>query len=79
MGISRKVACSWKNKGSDAGRDFRQRWDDAMETAVELLEGEARRRALHGREEPVFHQGEERARVPEYSDALKAHKPQRGV
>ena len=41
-----------------------------METAVALLEGEARRRALHGREEPVFHQGEEVARVTKYSDNL---------
>ena len=80
VGVSRKVAYSWKNKDSAKGRDFRRRWDEAIETAVDVLEGEARRRALTGVREPVFYKGEEIAEVSKYSDTLlifllKAHRP----
>lgn len=37
----------------DSDPDFAEAWDDALETAIDMLEGEARRRALHGYEEFV--------------------------
>jgi hypothetical protein len=38
--------------------DFAAAWDDAKEQAADLLEEEAHRRAYHGVDEPVIHQGE---------------------
>ena len=81
VGISRKVAYSWKNKDSAKGRDFRRRWDAAIETAVDVLEAEARRRALKGVEKGVYHKGKEVAVERNYSDTLlifllKAHRPE---
>lgn len=60
--------------------EFAEAWEDAIEQGVEALEYEARRRALHGTEEPVFHQGLEVGTVRKYSDTLtifllKAHRP----
>ena len=80
VGVSRKVAYSWKNKDSAKGRDFRRRWDEAIEVAVDVLEAEARRRALTGVREPVFYKGKEITIVSKYSDTLlifllKAHRP----
>lgn len=59
---------------------FAEAWDSAIEQGVEALEFEARRRALHGTEEPVFHRGLEVGTVRKYSDTLtifllKAHRP----
>jgi hypothetical protein len=53
--------------------DFQAAWDEALETACDRLELEARRRAHDGVDEPVIYKGElcgirvndERARVPE--------------
>jgi hypothetical protein len=61
---------------------FRQSWDEAVEIATDLLEKEARRRALDGWEEPVFYRGEEIGKTRLYSDRmlellLKAHRPDR--
>ena len=66
----------------DANADFAKAWEEAVEIGVEALEDEARRRAYDGVEEPVFHKGEEVARVRKYSDVLlmfliKAHKPEK--
>lgn len=38
--------------------DFRAAWEDALETATDALESEARRRALEGIREPVIYQGQ---------------------
>lgn len=38
--------------------DFRAAWDDAKEASADLLEKEARRRAVDGLEEPIIHKGE---------------------
>lgn len=62
--------------------DFAAVWDEAIETAVEVLELEARRRALEGTDRPVFHKGKKCGAVREFSDTLmifllKAHKPER--
>lgn len=37
--------------------DFKASWDEALEDAYDMLEGEARRRAFEGVEEPVIYQG----------------------
>lgn len=42
----------------DADDDFRDEWDNAIEIGVDALEGEARRRALHGHKEVILYKGE---------------------
>ncbi len=59
---------------------FRAAWDSALEVATELLELEARRRALEGCERAVYYKGVECGRIREYSDALmmfllRSHRP----
>lgn len=59
---------------------FAERWDEALNEAVDLLEAEAHRRAFRGTEEPVFYKGDEVGYVTKYSDGLaqfllKAHRP----
>jgi hypothetical protein len=55
---------------------FAAEWADALERAADVLEGEARRRAFEGVEEPVFGSlgqgrgGGEIGRVRKYSDVL---------
>lgn len=61
-----------------ADKDFAAKWDYALETAADLLEAEALRRAVHGVQKPVFGRvgAGESARtevvghVTEYSDNL---------
>ena len=68
------------------GRDprFAEAWESAIEEAVDLLEAEARRRAIKGvkRVKGVYYQGDRIATetIVEYSDTLmalllKAHRP----
>ena len=62
--------------------EFAVAWSERIEAAVQSLEGEARRRALDGVEEPIYHQGEQCGTVRRYSDTLmifllKAHRPER--
>lgn len=62
--------------------DFASDWTDALETAVDSLEAEARRRAVDGVDAPHFHQGSVAGTVKKYSDTLlmfllKAHRPER--
>ncbi|MEK0313735.1 hypothetical protein [Cohnella sp. 56] len=45
-------------------------FESAKEEAAEYLEQEARRRAVHGVDEPVFYQGEAVGKVRKYSDTL---------
>jgi hypothetical protein len=54
----------------DEDPEFREAWDQALETAADTIEAEARRRAFDGVDEPVFYQGEEVAIVKRYSDNL---------
>lgn len=59
---------------------FNERYDEALQEGVDLLEHEAHRRAFKGVDEPVFHKGEECGKVRKYSDPLtmfllKAHRP----
>jgi hypothetical protein len=62
--------------------DFAERWDEALELALDLMELEARRRALHGTERPVYQGGKLVGTIREYSDTLmifllKAYRPER--
>jgi hypothetical protein len=55
---------------------------EADEDAIELLEGEALRRAVQGTERTVYYQGRECGRMREYSDnllmfLLKGRKPEK--
>ena len=64
----------------DCSPKFKSDWDEAIDIAVDLLEGEARRRAIEGVLEPVFQQGKKVGVIRRYSDKLlelllKAHKP----
>ncbi len=49
---------------------FAAQWDDALEEATDLLEAEARRRALTGIDKPMFFKGEVVASTKKYSDPL---------
>ena len=58
---------------------FRHRWDEALEQAMDLLEGEARRRAT-GMKRDVYYAGEVVGQESVYSDTLlmflmRAHRP----
>lgn len=68
----------YKHRKDDAL--FAERWDEAINEAVDMLEAEAHRRAFQGTEEPVFYKGDEVGYVRKYSDSLtmfllKAHRP----
>ena len=63
-------------KARKANPDFAQAWDEALETASDLLEAEARRRGVAGVPEPilykgqlVFHEGKQVV-MRRYSDGL---------
>lgn len=61
---------------------FAERWEEALQEGIDLLEHEAHRRAFRGVEEPVFYQGSECGSVTKYSDQLamfllKAHRPEK--
>lgn len=50
--------------------EFAEAWDNALEDGFDDLEAEARRRALEGYDEPVYHGGEQVGFVRRYSDTL---------
>ncbi len=64
-GISRQTAYNWREDPL-----FALAWKHALEDASDLLEEEARRRAYHGVDKPVFYQGDECGQIREYSDTL---------
>lgn len=71
---------AYQLKAADPG--FAAEWADALETAIDALDAEARRRALDGVETPHFHQGRVAGTVRKYSDTLlmfllRAHRPER--
>jgi hypothetical protein len=75
-GIGRSTAYEWR--AGDAA--FAAQWAEAEETATDALEAEARKRAVDGWDEPVFHQGAPCGTVRKYSDRmleilLKGHRP----
>lgn len=74
--IGRQYA--YQARGADAA--FKAAWDEAVEISTELMEEEARRRAVEGTLRPVFQGGKLVGKVKEYSDTLlifllKARKP----
>lgn len=66
IGISRTTVFQWKRDDET----FYARWVEAIDEGTDLLEAEARRRAVEGIDEPVFYQGVECAVVRKYSDGL---------
>ena len=61
--------------------DFAAQWDEALEEGSDLLEAEARRRAVTGVDKPVYYKGEVVGSITQYSDRLlmfllRAHRPQ---
>lgn len=66
IGCSRSGVYEQRNNDPE----FSAAWDVALEVAADALEAEARRRALDGVEEPVFHRGETCGYVRKYSDTL---------
>ncbi len=61
---------------------FVTRWNEAIEEAVERLEGEAFRRSVDGYDKPVYYRGRRVGSIKRYSDALlvlllKAHRPEK--
>lgn len=77
--ISRTIAYEHKKESAE----FSQRWEEAMDTAVDSLEFEAWRRAAKGVRKPAgWYQGIPGGYVQEYSDTLlifllKAHRPEK--
>ena len=65
-GVGRSTVYEWRDK--DEG--FALEWDTALEAASDVLEAEARRRAVEGVSEPVYYQGEVAGHVKRYSDVL---------
>ena len=75
-GISRPEAYKARNRN----KTFRRLWNEALEEAVDLLDGEARRRAT-GMKRDIYHAGVVVGQENVYSDSLlmfllKAHRPQ---
>ena len=73
--ISRSTAYVWR----DADDAFKALWDEALEAGIDLLEDEARRRAVEGVERPVVAMGKiarnddgSVLKIREYSDTLLA-------
>ena len=60
----------WRRKKSDP--DFAAAIDEAIDMATDKLEAEARRRAVEGIEEPVYHMGQIVGKRIVYSDPLMA-------
>lgn len=78
-GIDRVSHYRWANN-QDSWPEYPDKFQEAHAEAIEVLEAEARRRAVHGTAKPVFYQGEQCGTVQEYSDTLlifllKAAKP----
>lgn len=77
-GLSRQYAYVLREQDPD----FAEAWDGALDEAVDALELEARRRAVEGVEQPVFHAGKLIGTRRVYSDRLlifllQAHRPER--
>lgn len=65
-GIGRSTVYEWREKDGT----FAKEWDTALADASDVLEAEARRRAVEGTQEPVFYQGVKVDTVRKYSDLL---------
>ena len=65
-GYKRRTIYDWR----DADVEFRDRWDEAISSAVEAMEAEADRRGIEGTLKPVFYKGVECGYIREFSDTL---------
>jgi hypothetical protein len=77
-GVSRSTA--YRVRATDD--EFAEAWEDAIDEAVDALEGEAHRRAVEGTLEPVYQGGKQVGEIRKYSDTLlifllKAHRPEK--
>lgn len=77
-GIARRTHYDWL----ESDPVYAEAFAEAQEKAIDLLELEARRRALEGVDEPVFYKGVEVGAVRKYSDTLlifllKGYRPER--
>jgi hypothetical protein len=75
--VGRRTAYHWREDAP-----FKADWDEALQDACDLLEKEARRRAVDGWDEPIFQKGGLVGTVRKYSDRmlellLGAHRPER--
>lgn len=66
----------------DRSPAFAERWDDAVDDGVDVLEAEAFLRASSGRDKPVYYQGNVVGTVKDYSDSmlmflLRANRPEK--
>jgi len=59
---------AYRLRKSDA--KFKERWDEAIEAAVESMELECRRRAVDGVKKPVYQGGKLVGEITEFSDTL---------
>ena len=66
--INRCTPVRWRADKNDAL--FQELYDQAIESACDLLEAEAQRRAVFGVEEPVYQGGELVGTIQRYSDTL---------
>lgn len=64
--IDRTTPYTWR----DEDAEFAKAWALAADMGADVLEDEARRRAIDGVGKPVFHQGLQCGTVQEYSDTL---------
>lgn len=76
------VARSTVYEAREKDEAFAARWREAEDEAADLLEEEARRRAVDGWEEPVFYKGEQVSAVRRWDSRLlevllRAHKPEK--
>ena len=77
-GIGRRTHYNWLSSDSA----YADRFEEAKEEAVEMLETEARRRAMSGVERILYYKGQEIGRERHYSDRLlmfllKAARPEK--
>ena len=61
---------NWVVTAPKRDQEFKVAWEEAIQNHVESLEAEADRRAYHGLDHPVIHQGKITAHYKEYSDLL---------
>lgn len=65
-GIGRTTAYDERKRSVD----FAARWDETLDSALDVAEAELYRRAVHGVRKPVYQQGTRVGYVQEYSDTL---------
>ena len=77
-GVGRRTVYHWLERDEA----FAPQFDDARQTATDVLEAECRRRALEGVPAPVYYQGKMVGHAQKYSDLLllallNAYRPER--